>query len=341
LKLEPAELLRAAEDEPAGTDAVDWLRTAHEWLVLDSPQVTHRRAGRRIGEELIRELDVRVAELRHLDDHLAGDETYQLVSRELASVSGLVDDAAYTERVGLHLLAIVGELGQLAGWVASDAGMSEVAREHYVTGARAARDGQRADIVANCLSSLSYQMATIDGSRDAVLLASTAVKGTDAAHPAVRTLMLDRLAWAHARVGDAAAAGRALDRATELLAGSVDPPPAWLYWLDEAEAEIMAGRCWAELHRPLRAVPLLEQTVRRVPSESFRELALYLSWLAVAYTDAAEPERAAEVGTRILELTASTSSARVDRRLAYVLARLEEYGNVPAVAAFRANAGRR
>ena len=340
LGLDVRELLRAAREAPVSNDDHDWLRMAHEWLVLDPPQVVHRRAGRRIGVGLADELEGRVTELRHLDDRLSGGETYQLVVQELGRTDALLREASYSEQLGRRLLGIVGELGQLAGWVASDAGRHEVARDHYLTGARAAHDGQRPDIVANCLSSLSYQMATADGSRDAVLLASTAVKGTSGAHPAVQALMLDRLAWAQARTGDAEAAGRALDLATEMLVG-VEDPPGWLYWLDSTEADIMTGRCWTELRRPLRAVPLLEEMIRRLPEDHVRELALYLSWLAVAYADAGEPERAAEVGTRIVALTASTSSSRVDRRLGQVLDRLSRYGDVPAVAELRASARHR
>jgi transcriptional regulator with XRE-family HTH domain len=342
LDLDPAELrAAAAADRGEVAEAgADWLRTAHEWLVLEAPHVAHRRAGRRIGMDLVAELERRVAELRRLDDHLDGSQTYELVAAELDRATRLLGEAAYTERVGRRVLGVVGELGQLAGWVAADAGLSDVAREHYLTGARAAHDGGRADIVANCLSSLSYQMATTGSARDAVLLASTAVKGTTGEHPTVQALMLDRLAWAYARRGDPQSAERALDQAADHLVNAADPP-AWLYWLDQTEADIMAGRCWTELHRPLRAVPLLEETTARLPADSVRELALYLSWLAIAYADAREPERAAEVGTRVLALTGKTASRRVDERLGRVLDRLAEYASVPAVAELTANAGHR
>lgn len=66
-----------------------------------------------------------------------------------------------------------------------------------------------------------------------------------------------------------------------------------MFWVDETEVQIMAGRCWSELRRPLRAVPILESVLARYDDTHARDKALYLTWLAVAYLDAAEPEQAA------------------------------------------------
>jgi transcriptional regulator with XRE-family HTH domain len=332
LGIAPAELrLAAARSADPPSPAAGWLRIAHEWLVLDPPQVVQRRAGRRIGAGLLDQLEHRVAELRRLDDHLAGGDTYELVTGELDVTVELAADSAYSQQVGRRLLGVIGELGQLAGWVAYDAGRHDAAARHYLTGADAARAAGRPEIAANNLSSLAYQLANTGNPHDAALLAATAVQGTAGEHPAVRALMLDRLAWAQARAGDSDATAHALDTATGLLADAPDPPE-WLYWLDTAEAEIMAGRCWTELHRPLRAVPLLEAACARLPADHTRELALYLSWLVMAYADAREPERAAAVGVRVLQLSRDTTSSRAAGRLAAVLHRLAEHRNVPAVA---------
>jgi transcriptional regulator with XRE-family HTH domain len=98
--------------------AGDAVRVAHEWLVTESPQVIERRAGRRIGATLVKRLGNWVAELRQLDDHLAGGDTHSLVARELETTLRLVDEASYSEETGRGLLAVAGELAQLAGWVA-------------------------------------------------------------------------------------------------------------------------------------------------------------------------------------------------------------------------------
>ncbi|MEW2634402.1 hypothetical protein AB0903_22870 [Streptomyces sp. NPDC048389] len=62
-------------------------------------------------------------------------------------------------------------------------------------------------------------------------------------------------------------------------------------------------------------------------------MALYLSWLAVAYADANEPEEAAAAAERVLSLSADVASERTAERVCVVLARLAEYADVPEVRA--------
>ena len=78
--------------------------------------------------------------------------------------------------------------------------------------------------------------------------------------------------------------------------------------------EIMRGRCYVALRRPLRAVPLLERITSSY-SWSTRESALYLTYLAEAYQQAGEPEAAGETLQRARDLAAGVHSERLDERL--------------------------
>ncbi len=62
----PTEILQGPSGDP--------LRVAHEWLVSDSPTVVQLRAGRQVGAMLADELEIRVVELRHLDDMVGGGD---------------------------------------------------------------------------------------------------------------------------------------------------------------------------------------------------------------------------------------------------------------------------
>jgi hypothetical protein len=76
----------------------------------------------------------------------------------------------------------------------------------------------------------------------------------------------------------------------------------------------MRGRCYVELRKPLRAVPLLE----RVTGEydwSPRESALYLTYQAEAYQQANETDAAHATLARARELSTRMPSARVEERL--------------------------
>ncbi|TDD63721.1 helix-turn-helix domain-containing protein [Actinomadura rubrisoli] len=147
-----------------------------------------------------------------------------------------------------------------------------------------------------------------------------------------RALYLDRVAWAHTKAGNASSAMRTLSEAHEVMAteGSQEAPD-WAYWVSSEELDVMDARVYTELRRPLRAVPLLKEVLSRYDPTHTRELALYLSWLAVALADANEPEEAASTAGRLLHLTADFPSDRTAKRGRFVLAKLEPYREVPEV----------
>ncbi|HVQ90141.1 MAG TPA: hypothetical protein VMU51_03810 [Mycobacteriales bacterium] len=330
-KVTPA-VLQIPTQDVAQQPPDDALRVAHEWLVLEPPQVYERRAGRKIGDGLLHIVEERVKELRYLDDRLAGGDTHELVSRELNTTLTLMKKSSYTETVGRRLSSVAGELAQLAGWVASDAGLHSAASDYYLLGAQSARAAGNDAVTANNLSSLAYQIANIGKPTDAVLLARSAASRAQKEPAIVQALLLERVAWAHAKAGESRATERALGQVEDALARDrTDDDPPWLYWLDTREADVMAGRCYTELRRPLRAAPLLERATATYPEDAHRELALYLSWLAIAYADAREVEEACRVTHRVLELTRNVHSARTDMRLSAVLGRLSEFAGTQPV----------
>lgn len=315
------ELRRAAADGgdsplTAVATVEDALRVACTWLVTEPAAVEHLRAGRRIGAGLVRDLESRVHELRLLDDHLGGVDTMTVVERELRSAEAVAADASYTERTGRRLFSVIAELSQLAGWTASDGGRLREAERLYLDGVTAAHAARNTDAAANLLSSLSYQVANTGKPSDAVLLAQTAVTGAGEATGRVRALLLERLAWAHARARQAAETDRVLARVDDAYdSASGDGEPAWVYWLDRDEVDVMAGRCYAELRRPLRAAPLLAGAIERYPADRARENALYLTWLAESYRQANEPDAATETLARAQRLATTVQSERLSARL--------------------------
>jgi hypothetical protein len=113
--------------------------------------------------------------------------------------------------------------------------------------------------------------------------------------PGVRALLYSRAAWTFALDGDANATARCLGQAEDALALADGRTPDYAAWIDETELAIMTGRCWSELRRPLRAVPVLETALSRYSDAHSRDKALYSSWLADSYIDAGrravEPHR--------------------------------------------------
>ncbi|MGK5684893.1 helix-turn-helix domain-containing protein [Actinoplanes sp. URMC 104] len=326
-----------ASTEPTADNAVE---LAHQWLITEPPQVYELRAGRRIGAATVDEVERRVHKLRLLDDHVGGNDTYAMVTAELAATVGLLNEGAYSEELGRRLLVAVGELCQLAGWTSSDAGRHAEAERLYLLGIRAAHAGGDIAGAANNLSSLAYQVANVGDARRAETLARSAYAGArrDATATA-RALLAERVAWAAARSGEAPAAERALVTVeTEYEHRRPDDDPEWTYWLDEGEIEIMAGRVWTQLRRPLRAVPILERATAGYGADTGRETALYLTWLAESLLQANEVERAADAATRALRLSRRAGSARADDRVSELRHLLGHHHGTPAVDAFEEEA---
>ncbi|UGQ10419.1 helix-turn-helix domain-containing protein [Yinghuangia sp. ASG 101] len=331
LSVPEGELRRAARvrhDEVAPVSVVDFLPDGDDPFaaLAGSP-------GRRIGVGAVADLEKRVHGLRLADDVLAGGDLIGPALRDLRSAVRLYRDSAHTEDVGRALLRAIGELAQIAGWIASDAGRNDEAERIYRLGLVAADRAGDTTLVGNVLGSLAYQRTNTGDVAAGVAMAEGAVELAGQAPGRARALYLDRVAWAHAKAFDAQSAMRALGEAGEALSRHDvgGDEPAYAYWVNAGELEVMEARVYTELRRPLRAVPLLRKVLAEYDATHLREVALYLSWLAVAYADANEPEEAAATVERLLTLSADLASARTSDRVKVVLASLRRFQDVPEV----------
>lgn len=159
-----------------------------------------------------------------------------------------------------------------------------VAAHYYSVGVKAAHAAGDAPSAANLISTLAYQVSNVGNQREAVLLAQSADTGAKhQATPTTRALFKERVAWANAKVGDRKQTERALAAVeTEYDHRTPDDDPEWVYWLNEDEINVMAGRCHVELGRAELAVPMLSEVLNHYDERMARERALYLSWLAEA-----------------------------------------------------------
>jgi transcriptional regulator with XRE-family HTH domain len=295
----------------------DPVRLAHEWLTADPPTTRHLAAGRRIGTTLVGELEARVIELRHLDDTLSSAHLLPVVLAELDRAEHLARQGSYPDPVGVRLLTVVGELAQLGGWVASDAGRYQHAQRLYLSGVTAAEAAGDRALGAQLLSSLAYQIANIGDRVDALLLARSAITGAPEATPLARALLLERLAWAAARAHDPDTTRRALDAVDDAYARHAPgiAEPEWVYWLDRAEIDVMAGRCLIELGAPADAEPLLTRALAGYDPSHIRETALYQTWLAEGHAKTGDLDAARTILDDVGTVVARADSVRLRRRI--------------------------
>ncbi|GAA0953340.1 transcriptional regulator [Nonomuraea longicatena] len=293
---------------------------------------THRNR-RRVGASTVNDLSARVHGLRLADDVLSGDDLIGPAFRELDDVVHLYRDSTHSDDVGRALLVIIGEYAQIAGWIASDAAQHDLAARTYRLGIEAAREAGDEVLESNLTGSLAYQIANVGDPAEGVALARAALHVLGPHAPGrARALAWDRVAWAHVRTGDGPATMRALGEAGSALAGDRgNGNPAYLYWVNAGELQVMEARAYTELRRPLRAIPLLVDVLNRYDTTHTREFSLYLSWLAVALADANEPEEAVRAARRMLDLSADVASKRAAHRTRVVLKRLAQYRDVPPV----------
>jgi hypothetical protein len=331
----PARITAAQRDGDQNVLRRDFFKTTAigAGLVLGLPDLTQLDVGRRIGPDVPGQLRERAARLRRLDDILGGGDTYRVYLREYQDTKVLIRESSYTDATGKALLSVLAEQAQQAGWAAFDAGSQADARSLYQDSHKAAVQAEDAPLAGNALAFLAYQSIGADP-HSALVTATDSCRTAGPDAPAgVRALLYERLAWAHAVNGNAAETERTLGVAEAALA-ELDgtPQPDWVTWVDRNELQIMTGRCWTELRRPLRAVPVLEQVLAGFDDTHARDKALYSCWLADSYLSAGEIEHAATVTSRVLDLSAGVASVRPRERIAPVLQQLSAHRELPQVA---------
>ena len=323
----------AALEQSAVTDVE---RLAHIWLISEPPQVIELTKGRHISESLMTAAEHRVIQLRRADDFVGGPVSHELVRNELTTTIKLLNDGALTDEQARRLLTIIGELAQLGAWVAADAGLLDTAARYVRGGVMAARAACNAPLAGNIISTFSYQIANTGNPNEAAVLARTAYQGGEReATPISRALLLERVAWASARSSDLRSCERALGLVEEnYSSGPRDNDPDWVYWLNREEIDVMAGRCYTELHKPGKGESLLDNAIKHYDHTLIRENTLYLSWLAEDYVQLGEIDHAANIAVQIASLATHTNSVRTDTRLRYIAKLLAPYRAVTAVKDF-------
>jgi tetratricopeptide (TPR) repeat protein len=301
-------------------------------LAAALPELSRPAVGHRLGSDLPDQLRRRTARLRRLDQVLGGGDTYRVYLGEYQATKALLRDSTYSEQTYRDLLSVLAEQAQQAGWAAFDAGRAADARGLYEESHSAATEAGDTDLAGNALAFLAYQAVTGDQKAGFEIAAESCATIGPEAPGGVRALLHERLAWACAVAGRATECEHALAAAQTALATAGDTPqPDWVSWVDTTELQIMTGRCWTELRRPLRAVPVLETALAAYDDTNARDKALYLSWLGDSYLTAGEVEQAATTADRALDLAQGVASVRPRTRLTPLLKRLGAHRGLPAV----------
>ncbi|MFC9932412.1 MFS transporter [Streptomyces sp. NPDC127190] len=335
----------------AGSFAVSAYATpASRWLITPADSSVAREAETaegsgapiKVGHSDVRKLREAAEDARRWDSKYGGgDWRSSMVPECLRVEAAPLLLGAYSDEVGRALFGATAELTRLAGWMAFDTGQQEAAQRYYIQALRLARAAADVPLGGYVLASMSLQ-ATYRGFGDEGVDLAQAALERNRGLATARTMSFFRLveARAHARAGDAQAAGAALKAAEGWLERSRegDNDPSWLgfYGYDRFAAD--AAECYRDLKAPRQVRRFTEQALSKPTEEFVRSHGLRLVVSAVAELESGNLDAACEQGVRAVEVAGRISSARTTEYVKDLLHRLEPYGDEPRVVELRERA---
>ncbi|WP_031088296.1 hypothetical protein [Streptomyces sp. NRRL S-1831] len=335
----------------AGSFAVSAYATpASRWLITPADSSVAREVGPaegsvaplKVGHSDVQKLREAAEDARRWDSKYGGgDWRSSMVPECLRVEAAPLLLGSYSDEVGRALFGASAELTRLAGWMAFDTGQQEAAQRYYIQALRLARAAADVPLGGYVLASMSLQ-ATYRGFGDEGVDLAQAALERNRGLATARTMSFFRLveARAHARAGDAVAAGAALKAAESWLerARPGDSDPTWLgfYSYDRFAAD--AAECYRDLKAPRQVRRFTEQALSKPTEEFVRSHGLRLVVSAVAELESGNLDAACEQGVRAVEVAGRISSARTTEYVKDLLHRLEPYGDEPRVVELRERA---
>jgi hypothetical protein len=237
---------------------------------------------------------------------------------------------------GRLLLSSAAEATQLAAWASYDVGMHGAAQRYMVQALRlTAGAGDRA-LGAEILAAMSHQAAYLGASSEAVDLARAA--GQTAHRAGVAAIEAESSvleAQGFAVGGDERSCAAALARAEQALdRADRSRDPQWISYFDEAYLSAKFGHCFAALGRGDLARRFAERSLTIDGKQYARGKQFNLTLLAVAHSQAGDPEEASRIGMQAIEAAGGLDSARARDYLHDLSNRLAKHVGLPAVADF-------
>lgn len=318
---------------------------------LDHTTAIHTGAVAAAGktdEPVVDQVEHNLPLLQQLDDDHGGVRHLPYVGAQFRSVGLVVKEQHFSEAARARLIRALAEIGQLAGWMAFDAGHHGLAQRYFSTALRAAHDGGDRLLGAHILADMSFQAATRGDANTGVRLAEAARDASR--HSAiVHASVMSRAAFAHAAAGDADQAQRAHATARESIDAhrASDSKPRWMYFLTPNHLDCQYGYALVGLGRSTAGTGatrksrllvregqrLLESGAHAITGAEYgqRRALFEGAWLTLSYSVSGDLERACEVGSTAIARRSTVDSPRSDAVLRDVAAELRKRGRNPYV----------
>ncbi|MEV0589406.1 hypothetical protein [Nonomuraea sp. NPDC050310] len=306
---------------------------------VEAMAVPSSNGRRQITSGMVDHLEQRLDHLRHLDDAVGSSQLRELAVAEFGFIVGLVKEARFDEATGRRLYSAAAEAARCCAWVHLDDGFHAQAERYFDVSLRASATAGDPLTGAYALSFRAIQQYTAGDPRDAVALVEAArVQTKGQATPRFRAMLAARAARSHSKAGDRRACARALEEARAYLgAGVRDDDPAYLYWVDLGEVEMIAGSSALELGDPREAIRRFGAAIEAnyAGDDQYpRTHAIYLSRLADAHLTLRDLDQAVAAAEHAVRCLGGVESARSTATLAELREKLNVHRRVACVREF-------
>ncbi|MGQ0773076.1 MAG: carph-isopro domain-containing protein [Pseudonocardiales bacterium] len=296
-----------------------------------------------VGNPLLDQIEQSIPLLQRLDDAHGGGTHLPYVGAQFRAVALLLHHGGHPARIEQRLFAALAELGQLAGWMALDAGQHGLAQRYLFTALRAAQQAGYHPLAAHILADLAFQAATREHSSDAVALGTAAARIAAESPAGVRACVQTRLAYGYALAGELDNFERAYATGLDIIADR-DPgeEPAWMYYLTPNHLDTQAGYALTHAgtlantagdHRAgsallSRGERLLRTGAHDLPADhpAQRRALFEGAWLSVAAAGQGQLEQACTIGSHAVARLNGVQSARSAQVLRLLAGRLHRCG---------------
>ena len=216
----------------------------------------------RAGTDYVAGVRASIDGLVSIDNRFGGAEVSRLSETIFDAVRGRLGSRDYEPSVRKDLAASVGELAEVAGWLAYDADRQDVVRRMNQESLHFTRlAGDRAMELLT-LQNMSMHAGFMNHPGEALDIAEMVLAG-DAYRltPRLRALFLTRKARAVAQLGGHAAVNMFGEIHSLFLDGVSDADPPWAWWIDERELVWHEAMCRTDLGDNRTALDRFEQSV--------------------------------------------------------------------------------
>ncbi len=315
---------------------------------MDSAARAERATRARLGafsaaqaQELITHLNEQWHTLVKADNLLGPRHALSGVIKNL----GVIDALLRAVRLPIRdvVLGLAARYAESAAWLYEDSADMTAARFWTRRAMEWAMECNDRQMVSWTLFRRSQQAAPDRDSAQMAALAAAARREVNVLPGPMLAAILQQEAHAYALDGEERACHATLDRAHLVAAAADDPGDASAghgSFCTPAYLEMQRGACWLTLGKPMRAVTVLEHSIRSLPPAYRRDCGVALSRQAAALAACGEPAQAATVALKALDIARASGSGRVLGMIVPVSEKLAPHSRIEEVAGLRDALGR-